>query len=324
MRLFVTGGAGYIGSVVAAKLLQAGHDVTVFDNLSTGHRELVPKAARFIQGDLLDRAAVQAAVGAGFDAVLHFAAKSLVGESAQKPSLYFGENVGGAVNLVDAMREAQVPSIVFSSTAAVYGEPEVVPIPEDAPPRPVNAYGASKLAIDQLLSFSGAAHGLKAVSLRYFNVGGAFGYQGERHTIETHVIPRILTAAQQDESFDVYGTDYPTPDGTAVRDYVHVADLADAHLLALLDMAERGTIGQHRIYNLGNGEGFSVRQVLEVARQVTQKAIPANERPRRAGDPVRLVASSEKVRRELGWNPERSDLASIISDAWSFMTKGRA
>jgi len=320
MRLFVTGGAGYIGSVVAAKLLQAGHDVTVFDNLSTGHRELVPKAARFVHGDLLDRAAVKAAMATGFDAVLHFAAKSLVGESAEKPSLYFGENVGGAVNLVDAMREGNVPSIVFSSTAAVYGEPDVVPISEDSPPRPVNAYGASKLAIDQLLGFSAQAHGLTAVSLRYFNVGGAFGFQGERHTIETHVIPRILTAASQDESFDVYGTDYPTPDGTAIRDYVHVADLADAHLLAL----EGGKPGQHRIYNLGNGEGFSVRQVLEVARQVTQKPIPANERPRRAGDPVRLVASGEKVRRELGWNPTRSDLTSIISDAWAFMTKGRA
>jgi len=320
MRLFVTGGAGYIGSVVVAKLLEAGHHVTVFDDLSTGHRELVPEAAQFVRGDLLDRNAVQTAMRDGFDAVLHFAAKSLVGESTEHPSLYFGNNIGGAVNLVDAMREASVPNIVFSSTAAVYGEPEAVPIPESAPARPTNPYGASKFAIDQLLGFAARAHGLRAVSLRYFNVGGAYGAQGERHTVETHLIPRILTAALHGEAMDVYGTDYPTPDGTAIRDYVHVADLADAHLLAL----SGGQSGEHRIYNLGNGEGFSVRQVLEIARQVTQKRITESPRPRRAGDPARLVAASEKARRELRWKPERASLLSIVGDAWAFMTKGQS
>ncbi|HWL86460.1 MAG TPA: UDP-glucose 4-epimerase GalE [Polyangiaceae bacterium] len=321
MRLFVTGGAGYIGSVVTAKLLERGHQVTVFDDLSTGHRELVPEAAHFVRGDLLDRGAVFSAMGAGFDAVLHFAAKSLVGESVSRPSLYFGQNIGGAVNLVDAMREASVPRIVFSSTAAVYGEPEKVPIPEDAPAVPTNPYGASKLAIDQLIGFAARGHGLTGVSLRYFNVGGAYGLQGERHATETHLIPRILQSVlAKDASMDVYGTDYPTPDGTAIRDYVHVADLADAHLLAL----GAGTAGEHRIYNLGNGEGFSVRQVLQVAREVTQAPIAEAARPRREGDPARLVAASERARRELGWKPERSSLSAIIGDAWSFMTKGRA
>ncbi|WP_394828622.1 UDP-glucose 4-epimerase GalE [Pendulispora albinea] len=320
MRLFVTGGAGYIGSVVAAKLLEAGHRVTVFDDLSTGHRELVPRGARFVQGDLLDRAALWSALSEGFDAILHFAAKSLVGESAEKPIFYFGTNIGGAVHLLDAMREASIATIVFSSTAAVYGEPESVPIPEEAAARPGNPYGASKLAIDQLLGFAARAHGSTAVSLRYFNVGGAYGAQGERHMPETHLIPRVLLAASRDEAIDVYGTDYETPDGTAIRDYVHVADLADAHLLAL----EGGKPGEHRIYNLGNGEGFSVREVLAVARRVTKKPIPENPRPRRAGDPARLVAASEKARRELGWRPRRSELERIVRDAWAFMTNGVA
>ncbi len=321
MRLFVTGGAGYIGGVVAAKLVEGGHEVTVFDDLSTGHRELVPPGARFIQGDMLDADALGAALSGGFDAVLHFAAKSQVGESSAQPARYFRQNVGGAVNLVDAMRAAKVPRIVFSSTAAVYGEPEAVPIPEDAAMIPTSPYGASKLAIDQLLGFSTRAYGFAAVSLRYFNVGGAYRTQGEKHTPETHLIPRILgSVLAKEPSMDVYGTDYPTPDGTAIRDYVHVSDLADAHLLAL----GVGGAGEHRIYNLGNGEGFSVRQVLDVARAVTGAAIAEAPRPRRAGDPARLVAASDRARRELGWKPERSSLRDIVGDAWAFMTKGSA
>jgi UDP-glucose 4-epimerase len=317
VRVLVTGGAGYIGSVVTALLLEAGHQVSVVDDLTAGHADAVAEGARFVQADLLDLSTVLRGMSSGFDAVVHLAARSLVGESTQHPELYFRNNIGVTVNLIDAMRANDVPLIVFSSTAAVYGEPEAVPITEDAPAVPTNPYGASKLAADQLLRFAAAAHGLSAVSLRYFNVAGAYGRYGERHTTETHLVPRVLdVAAGRADSVDVYGTDYPTPDGTAIRDYIHVEDLARAHLQAL----DNAAAGRHTVYNLGNGAGFSVRQVLDVARSVTGHPIPAVERPRRPGDPARLVASSRRAREELGWVAQKPQLGTIVGDAWTWLT----
>ena len=279
MKLLVTGGAGYIGSVMTAQLLEAGHEVTVFDNVSKGHVQAVPDGARFIEGNLLNEALLNQVLGTGFDGVLHFAALSLVGESVQQPERYYRNNVCGTLNLLEAMRTARVPRLVFSSTAAVYGEPEEVPILETAVPRPTNPYGGSKLAIDQMIGFMVAAHGLAAVSLRYFNVAGASGRWGEDHHPETHLIPIVLSvAAGQQPAVQIYGTDYPTTDGTAIRDYIHVEDLARAHLLAL----DSVHAGEHRIYNLGNGLGFSVREVIETARKVTGVPINAVEAPRRA------------------------------------------
>jgi UDP-glucose 4-epimerase len=319
-KLIVTGGAGYVGSVCAARLLEAGHEVVVVDDLSTGHAAAVPDGARFVEGDAADATAGLLATGGEFDGVLHFAAKSLVGESMQDPSKYWRGNVFTAIRLLDAMHEHGTPRLVFSSTAATYGEPERSPIPETAPTRPTNTYGASKLAIDHAITSYAHAHGLAAVSLRYFNVAGAYGRYGERHTTETHLIPLVLQVATGDRAqVQIYGEDYPTEDGTAVRDYIHVVDLADAHLLAL----EHATAGEHRIYNLGNGTGFSVRQVIETCRQVTGHPIPAAAAPRRAGDPATLVASSERAREELGWKPERADLFGIVSDAWRFTQERR-
>jgi UDP-glucose 4-epimerase len=266
--------------------------------------------------DLLDRDALGEVVGEGFDAVLHFAALSLVGESVEHPLRYFRVNVGGTLNLLEAMHAADVRKLVFSSTAAVYGEPETVPIPETAPTRPTNPYGASKLAVDQAIGFQAAATGLGATSLRYFNVAGASGRQGELHDPETHLVPAVLlTALGGQESVRVFGTDYPTRDGTAVRDYIHVDDLARAHLLAL-DAIDGGG---HRVFNLGNGAGYSVREVVDTARRVTGHAIPAVETPRRAGDPAALVASSDLIRSELGWVPEKPELEVMIGDAWAWM-----
>ncbi|WAL67437.1 UDP-glucose 4-epimerase GalE [Amycolatopsis cynarae] len=312
-KLIVTGGAGYVGSVCAARLLEAGHEVVVVDDLSTGHADAVPEGARFVEGDAAE--ATAGLLGEGFDGVLHFAAKSLVGESMQDPAKYWHGNVFTAIRLLDAMREHGTGRLVFSSTAATYGEPEESPIPETAPTRPTNTYGATKLAIDHAITSYARAHGLAAVSLRYFNVAGAYGRYGERHTTETHLIPLVLQVATGDrEQVQIYGEDYPTEDGTAVRDYIHVADLADAHLLAL----EHATAGEHKIYNLGNGTGFSVRQVIETCREVTGHPIPAVVAPRRAGDPAILVAASDRARTELGWKPERADLFGIVSDAWRF------
>ncbi len=315
MRLLVTGGAGYIGSITAAHLLAAGHEVTVFDNLSKGHMQAVPSSARFVEGDLLNEQQLRQALSTGFDGVLHFAALSLVGESVQQPERYYRNNVVGTLNLLDAMRAAGVPRLVFSSTAAVYGEPDVIPIPETALPRPTNPYGGSKLAVDQMIGFEAAAHGLAAVSLRYFNVAGASGDLGEAHHPETHLIPLVLQAvAGERPAVQIYGTDYPTPDGTAIRDYIHIDDLARAHLLAL----DSARAGEHRIYNLGNGRGFSVREVIETARAVTGKSINALEVSRRAGDPPILVASSQKIQQELGWVPQKPELAIMIADAWQW------
>ncbi|MFF9408767.1 UDP-glucose 4-epimerase GalE [Streptomyces anandii] len=311
-KYLVTGGAGYVGSVVARHLLEAGHEVVVLDNLSTGFAEAVPEGADFVEGDIRDAAKW---LDPSFGAVLHFAAFSQVGESVVKPEKYWENNVGGTMALLAAMRESGVRTLVFSSTAATYGEPEQVPIVETAPTRPTNPYGASKLAVDHMIGGEAAAHGLGAVSLRYFNVAGAYGASGERHDPESHLIPLVLQVAQgRRDAISVYGDDYPTPDGTCVRDYIHVADLAEAHLLAL----EAARPGEHLICNLGNGSGFSVREVIETVRQVTGHPVPEVTAPRRAGDPAVLVASAEAARDRLGWRPSRADLAGIVADAWEF------
>ncbi|HZC19482.1 MAG TPA: UDP-glucose 4-epimerase GalE [Rubrobacteraceae bacterium] len=325
MKLLVTGGAGYIGSVVAKQLLQEGHEVTVLDDLSKGHREAVPEGAELAWVDLLDARALSEAVTRGsYGGVLHFAALSLVGESVEQPGRYYRANVEGTLNLLDAMREAGVDRLVFSSTAAVYGEPEEIPIIEETPTGPTSPYGGSKLAADQMIGFYAKAHGIKATSLRYFNVAGASGCLGEDHDPETHLIPLVLAAALGErKNVEIFGTDYHTRDGTAVRDYIHVEDLGRAHLLALDAAGEVGP-GEHRIYNLGNGSGFSVKEVIDAARRVTGREIEAVEAPRRKGDPPVLVASSDKVRRELGWRPEKSDLEDMISDAWDWMRKHRS
>jgi UDP-glucose 4-epimerase len=314
MKLLVTGGAGYIGSIVSRRLLADGHDVVVLDNLERGHRAAVAPQARLIEADLRDASATSAALAEGFDGVLHFAAFALVAESVAHPGLYYANNVVGTLNLLEAMRAAQVERLVFSSTCAVYGQPDEVPISETAPPRPANAYGASKLAVDGMISDFCLAHGLGAVSLRYFNVAGASGDTGEDHEPETHLIPNVLRTAMGDRPHvEVFGTDYPTADGTAVRDYIHIEDLSTAHLLALAAT----TGGRHAIYNLGTGNGYSVREVIDTAREVTGREIPVIESPRRPGDPPRLVAAAAKIHDELGWEPRRS-LREMISDAWAF------
>ena len=318
MKLLVTGGAGYVGSVCAARLIEAGHDVVVVDDLSTGHADAVPDGCRFVEGGIAEIA--DTLLPEGFDGVLHFAAKSLVAESMKDPAKYWYGNVVTSLRLLEAIRRHSVPRLVFSSTAATYGEPETVPIVETAAPRPTNTYGATKLAIDHAMTSYAAAHGLAAVSLRYFNVAGAHGRLGERHTTETHLIPIVLQVALgQRENVAIYGDDYPTDDGSCVRDYIHVTDLADAHLLAL----DHATPGEHQIYNLGNGTGFSVKQVIDTCRAVTGHEIPAVVAARRPGDPAVLVASSDKARSELKWEPSKADITEIVRDAWTF-TKGRA
>lgn len=313
MRLLVTGGAGYIGSVVATQLLEAGHEVTVLDDLSTGHRDAVPDGAALVEADLTETADVLQ----GVDAVLHFAAKALVEESVAYPERYWQTNVVGTLGLLAAMQAAGVRTLVFSSTAATYGTPSVSPITEDTPAVPINPYGQSKLAVDHILTGMAAAHGLAAVSLRYFNVGGAYGGRGERHDPETHLIPNVLAvAAGRRAEAAVFGTDYPTRDGTAMRDYLHVEDLGRAHLHAL-DAARTGT---HQIYNLGTGTGYTVREVIEACRRVTGHPIPAADHARRPGDPPVLVASGRLAAEQLSWTP-RHDLARIVADAWAFMRR---
>jgi UDP-glucose 4-epimerase len=313
VKLLVTGGAGYVGSVCAARLVESGHEVVVLDDLSTGHADAVPGGCRFVQADLAD--AATDLLAEGFDGVLHFAAKSLVAESMQDPAKYWSGNVLTSFRLLEAVRHSGTARFVFSSTAAVYGQPEQVPIPEGAATSPTNTYGASKLAIDHAITSYATAYGLSAVSLRYFNVAGAYGGFGERHTTETHLIPLVLQVALgQREAIHVYGEDYATADGTCVRDYIHVGDLADAHLLAL----EHAAPGTHGIYNLGSGAGFSVRQVIDACRAVTGHPIPAEVKGRRAGDPATLIASSELARAELGWKPRHTDIEEIVRDAWEF------
>ncbi|MEU3756501.1 UDP-glucose 4-epimerase GalE [Streptomyces olivoreticuli] len=314
----VTGGAGYIGSVVTAHLLAAGHTVTVLDDLSTGHRASVPDGARFIEGRVQDAGKW---LDSSYEAVLHFAAYSQVGQSVADPEPYWRNNVAGTADLLAAMRDADVRTLVFSSTAATYGEPAAVPITEDAPTNPTNPYGATKLAVDHMISGECAAHGLAAVSLRYFNVAGAYGHHGERHAPETHLVPIVLQVALGErESVAVYGDDYPTPDGTCVRDYIHVADLAEAHLRALSAARD----GEHLICNLGNGSGFSVHEVIETARKVTGHPVPQTAAPRRPGDPAVLVASAARAAETLGWRPRRTELAEIIADAWEFARRAAA
>ncbi|MET9886604.1 UDP-glucose 4-epimerase GalE [Streptomyces sp. NPDC006430] len=317
-KYLVTGGAGYVGSVVAAHLLEAGHEVTVLDDLSTGFRAGVPQGAAFIEGRIQD---AERYLDPSYDAVLHFAASSQVGESVANPGKYWENNVGGTLALLAAMRGAGVRKLVFSSTAATYGEPTEGLLTEDSVTKPTNPYGASKLAVDHMIAGECAAHGVAAVSLRYFNVAGAYGAYGERHDPETHLIPLVLQVALGErESISVFGEDYPTPDGTCVRDYIHVADLAEAHLAAL----EAATEGEHLICNLGNGNGFSVREVIEAVRKVTGAEVPEVVAPRRAGDPAVLVASARTAHDRLGWTPVRSDLTGIITDAWNFTRKQRS
>jgi len=312
MTVLVAGGAGYIGSVVTRLLRSEGHRVVVLDDCSTGHADAVPDGVELVRADI--GAAGDVLSRGSFDAVLHFAAKSLVGESGTNPAMYWRTNVCGTRALLDAVAEHHVPRLVFSSTAAVYGEPEAMPITEDVPPRPTNPYGASKLAVDMMLTGECAATGLGAVSLRYFNVAGAAWGAGERHGTETHLIPLALDAAAGRRGpLTIFGDDWPTPDGTPIRDYVHVTDLARAHVLALGAAAA----GRHLICNLGSGDGFSVRQVLGTIEQVTGTPVPASVGPRRAGDPVRLVASADRAAAELGWRPELG-LADMVRDAWEF------
>jgi UDP-glucose 4-epimerase len=317
MKLLVTGGAGYIGSVVAALALREGHQVAVLDDLSTGHADAVPGGASFTEGQV--RGQAQAMLAAGADAVLHFAAKSLVAESVAEPSVYWGNNLGGSLALLEAMRVTGVARIVFSSTAAVYGEPERTPIEESAPARPTSPYGASKLAVDTALAEHARMHKIGAVSLRYFNVAGAAPgpdgrWLGERHHPETHLIPSVLAVALAGAGeVRLFGDDYPTPDGTCVRDYLHVTDLARAHMLAL----DACVPGEHRVYNLGSGAGFSNLEVLSACREVTGRDIPSRFAPRRPGDPAVLVASSARSHADLGWRAQRG-LAAMVADAWQF------
>lgn len=314
MKLLVTGGAGYIGSVCAKVLLEQGHQVVVVDDLSTGNADAVPAGAEFVEDDLVP-AARGLLPGGGFDGVLHFAARSLVGESVQAPEKYWYGNVVKTLDLLEAMRESGTARLVFSSTAATYGEPESVPITEYAPTRPTNAYGATKLAIDHAITSYARAHGLAAASLRYFNVAGAYSGLGERHRQETHLIPLVLQAAAgRRPEILVYGNDWPTPDGTCIRDYIHVRDLADAHVLAV----QQVQVGSHRIFNLGNGTGFSVREVIDCCRRVTGEPIVARDVDRRAGDPAILIASSERAVAELGWRPQHAALDQMVADAWDF------
>jgi UDP-glucose 4-epimerase len=316
MKILVVGGAGYIGSICTELLLDEGHEAAVFDNLGEGHRRAVDSRAKFIEGDLADRGQIEVALSSVRpDAVMHFAASALVGESMRDPSKYFRNNISNGLNLLDAMVATQVRRLVFSSTCAIFGPPERVPIDETAPARPINPYGESKLAYEKILRWYDEIHGVKFVSLRYFNAAGASGNFGEGHRIETHLIPNVLKAALgQKLHAEIYGTDYETPDGTCVRDYIHIIDLAQAHILAL-------NAGESEYYNLGTGGGSSVHEVIAACRKITGRKIDTVEKPRRLGDPPRLIASSEKIKRELGWKPQFQSLDRIIESAWRWHQK---
>ncbi|MGA8274150.1 MAG: UDP-glucose 4-epimerase GalE [Candidatus Sulfotelmatobacter sp.] len=322
MRVLVTGGAGYIGSVVVAELVSAGHEVVVYDDLSKGHRRAVSAQAELIVGNLEDRPRLSDTfLKHKFEAVMHFAASIEAGESMKTPSRYFRNNTANAVALLEQVAEHSVSRLVFSSTAALYGNPERSPILESDVLQPTNVYGESKLLVERMLPWFYLIHGLSYASLRYFNAAGATAALGEMHTPETHLIPILLqVAAGRRDNVTVFGTDFETPDGTCVRDYIHVSDLASAHLLALNALAAQGDPKQ-LIYNLGSGRGFSVRQVIEVARKVTEHSIPSVDAPRRPGDPAILVASSEKIRRELGWKPKYPELDTVVRSAWSWFQR---
>jgi UDP-glucose 4-epimerase len=316
MKILVVGGAGYIGSICSEVLLNEGYDVVIFDNLTEGHRGAVDNRARFIEGNLADRPAVDAAISNSRpDAVMHFAASALVGESMQNPSKYFRNNIAHGLNLLDAMVAAGVKRMVFSSTCAIFGPPDRLPIDENLPTRPINPYGESKLAFERILRWYDEIHGVKFVALRYFNAAGASARFGEDHRCETHLIPNVLKVALgQKPCVEVYGTDYETSDGTCIRDYIHILDLANAHILAL-------DSPKSEFYNLGTGGGSSVREVIEVARKVTGRNIDLVEKSRRPGDPPRLIAASEKIKRELGWKPQFQSLDAIIESAWKWHQK---
>ncbi|MEY2543552.1 MAG: UDP-glucose 4-epimerase [Verrucomicrobiota bacterium] len=316
MKVLVVGGAGYIGSVCAELLLDEGHGVTIFDNLSEGHRRALDPRAEFVEGDLVDRQSIEKTLAKQRpDAVLHFAANALVGESMQNPSKYFRNNIANGLNLLDATVAAGVGKLIFSSTCAIFGPPERVPIDETTPPRPINPYGESKLAFEKILRWYGEIHGLKFVSLRYFNAAGASAKFGEDHRVETHLIPNVLKVALGEKpNVEIFGTDYETPDGTCIRDYIHILDLARAHILAL-------NSAKSDFYNLGTGGGASVREVIDSCRKVTGRKIDIVEKPRRPGDPPRLIASSEKIKRELGWKPQFQSLDAIIESAWKWHQK---
>jgi UDP-glucose 4-epimerase len=316
MKILVVGGAGYIGSICAEMLLDQGHEIAVFDNLSEGHRSALDSRARFIEGDLQNRQALDSALALGRpEAVMHFAANALVSESMRDPSKYFRNNISNGLNLLDAMVAAHVERIVFSSTCAIFGPPERLPIDETAPTRPINPYGESKLAFEKILRWYDEIHGLKFVSLRYFNAAGASATFGEDHRVETHLIPNAFKVALgQKPHLEIFGTDYETPDGTCIRDYIHIVDLAQAHILAL-------GAATSKLYNLGTGGGASVREVIGACRKITGKKIDAVEKPRRPGDPPRLIASSDKIKSELGWRPQFESLDEIIESAWKWHQK---
>ena len=316
MNVFVTGGAGYIGSICVEEMLNAGHRITVFDNLTEGHRSAVDARASFVLGDLSDQDLITRSIQeAKAEAVMHFAANALVGESMTNPGKYFGNNVGNGVKLLNACVAAGVKKFVFSSTCATYGPPDRVPMTEDLPQRPINPYGESKLMFERILQWYQQLHGLEFVALRYFNAAGATEQFGEHHRIETHLIPNVLKVALGHATqCEIYGTDYPTPDGTCIRDYIHIVDLAQAHILALAG-------GRQGFYNLGNGDGYSVREVIEMCEKVSGKKIPAVEKPRRPGDPPKLVAAADKARRELGWNPKFPKIEDIVTSAWRWHVK---
>lgn len=313
MNVLVTGGAGYIGSICVEELLDAGHQVTVLDNLTEGHRSAVDPRAKFIQGCLSDAELVTQSVrDSRAEAILHFAANALVGESMTNPGKYFRNNVASGLNLLAAAVTGGVKKFVFSSTCATYGPPERVPMTEDLPQRPINPYGESKLMFEKMLMWYQQLHGLEFVAFRYFNAAGASGKYGEHHRIETHLIPNVLKVALgQSTQCEIYGTDYPTPDGTCIRDYIHIVDLAQAHILGLAP-------GKQGFFNLGNGDGYSVRQVISTCEKITGQRIPAVEKPRRPGDPPKLVASADKAMRELGWRPKFPKLEEIVATAWEW------
>lgn len=315
-KVWVTGGAGYIGSNCVELLLDQGMEVVVYDNLSEGHRSAVDERAIFIEGDLLDSSLLtQRMKEHRPDAVMHFAANALVGESMQNPMKYFRNNVGGGMNLIDAMLAAEVGRIIFSSTCATYGVPEEIPIHEQLPQKPVNPYGRSKLMFEEMLHWVSEIHGITHVNLRYFNAAGASERFGEHHRIETHLIPNVIFAAQgRLPSVSILGTDYPTPDGTCIRDYIHIKDLAAAHALALV-------VEESDSFNLGTGQGYSVREVIETVKTVSGKDVPVEEKPRREGDPPRLVADATKAKNKLGWLPKHQNLTTIIESAWGWHEK---
>jgi UDP-glucose 4-epimerase len=316
MKIFVVGGAGYIGSICAGVLLDEGHAVTVFDNLTEGHRAALDRRAQFVEGDLQDRQSIESSLSETRpDAVMHFAANALVGESMQNPSKYFRNNIANGLNLLDAMVTTGTKRLVFSSTCAIFGPPEKLPIDETAVPSPISPYGESKLGFEKILPWYDEIHGLKFVSLRYFNAAGASENFGEDHRVETHLIPNVLKVALGEKPHvEIYGTDYDTPDGTCIRDYIHIVDLARAHILALESPGSA-------FYNLGTGGGSSVREVIEAAKTVTGRKIDIVEKPRRPGDPPRLIASSERIRRELGWKPQFQSLDVILASAWKWHQK---